>query len=392
MGSSVSDKGAVNQAEVVSQKKKGGCAGHCKKFWWAYLIGFIVIAVLVVVLIIFVAVPKIAQKKMDHAELTIDGITISNPEPEKYHMAVNSTIRTSGGIHAEIDPFEGIMYLTDVEPREVFATLNFPETSSVKELGVNVSQSIDVKDLAAFTRFNTWLLANETLSMTIEGKTKVHVKGLSKGYGVTFKKTVELKGINGFHGLEVTDAHVNITATTNNFKGTVDVPNASILTIEIGNATFRNFLDGKEIGTVYMDDLTLYPGINNVTIRADVDQAPVLTAITKKPACETGDVPLAMRGKDVVHSGKRLAYFADALAQLEQKVDIPLGAAFAELGMNLGCLGEKKDDDDEETDAPADEESTEEEPSEETPAAGDAPPSDTPADTPEGGAEPAPAK
>lgn len=40
-------------------------------------------------------------------------------------------------------------------------------------------------------------------------------------------------GLNGFHGLEVTSANVNIIETEDNFNGTVDIPNASILTIEI---------------------------------------------------------------------------------------------------------------------------------------------------------------
>jgi len=364
----MSDKDVVRQTEHAAAPKKRGCAGHCKKFWWAYLIAFVIIAVLIVVLIIFVAVPKIAQKKMDEAELSIDSIIISDVKPDTYHMAVNSTIRTGGGIHAEIDPFEGVMFLADLEPREVFATVNFPATSSVKELGVNVSQSVDIKDVDAFTRFNTWLLANETLRLGIEGRTKVHVKGLSKGYGVTFSKVVELKGINGFHGLKVTDAHINITATENNFRGLVDIPNASVLTIEIGNATFTNILDGEDIGTVYMEDLTLYPGINNVSIRADVHQTPVLKSIVAPPGCTDGIIPFEMVGKNVIHSGERLAYFADALAQLRQKVDIPLKEAFEENGIEVVCPSDEEEEDTGSDEAEAEDEE-EEEPAEAAPAA-----------------------
>lgn len=40
-------------------------------------------------------------------------------------------------------------------------------------------------------------------------------------------------GLNGFHGLEVTSANIDVIKTENNFNGTVDIPNASILTIEI---------------------------------------------------------------------------------------------------------------------------------------------------------------
>lgn len=40
-------------------------------------------------------------------------------------------------------------------------------------------------------------------------------------------------GLNGFDGLEVTSAHINVAETKNNFNGTVDIPNASVLTIDI---------------------------------------------------------------------------------------------------------------------------------------------------------------
>jgi hypothetical protein len=188
------DKDIITQHEHAAPAKKRGCANHCKRFWWAYLLSFIAIAVLVVCLVIFVGVPKIAQGKLDDAELTIDSIIISETEPNTYNMAVNSTIRTDGKTHATISPFTGVMYLEDFEPHTPFASVDFPETSSAKEQFVNVSQAVEITNMEAFTTFNTWLLANETLRLTIEGDTSVKVKGISKKFGVTFKKTVELKG------------------------------------------------------------------------------------------------------------------------------------------------------------------------------------------------------
>lgn len=44
---------------------------------------------------------------------------------------------------------------------------------------------------------------------------------------------VSVLGLNGFHGLEVTSANLDLVKTEGNFNGTVDIPNASILTIEI---------------------------------------------------------------------------------------------------------------------------------------------------------------
>ncbi|SPN96769.1 uncharacterized protein DNG_00289 [Cephalotrichum gorgonifer] len=333
----MSDKDVAQQHQENAPQKKRGCAAHCKRFWWAYLILAVVVIVLVVVLVLFVGVPKIAQKKINEAKLNIDGIIVSETEPNKYRMSVNSSITTDGSVHADIDGFVGNMYLEDLEPHTPFAALNFPATTSQKFTEVNVSQIVDVANMDAFTTFNTWLLANESLKLTIEGDTHVRVKGLSKKYGVTFKKTIELKGLNGFKGLEVTEPHVDLVALTNNFQALVKVPNASILTIEIGNATFVNKYDGEDIGTVYMDNLVLYPGINDVPMHADIKQEPVLVAITTKPHCTDGIVPFDLSGKDVKKDGETLSYYANALSQLELNVPIKLGDAFAEAGLEVSC-------------------------------------------------------
>lgn len=101
-----------------------------------------------------------------------------------------------------------------------------------------------------------------------------------------------------------------------------------------------------------MDDLVLYPGINNVTMRADVEQSPILTAVTTEPHCKDGVIPFELRGKDVEKHGERLDYFADALASLETKVDIGLKDAFARAGLEVGCdtgSSSSDDNDDEES-------------------------------------------
>lgn len=143
---------------------------------------------------IFVGVPNIAQKKIDEAELTIDSIVASNTRADNFTMSVNSTIRIASATSATIDAFEGIMYLTDFDPVTPFAKLQFPQTTGDSLQVVNLTQFTPIEDRVAFTRFNTWLLMNDSIHVTVEGDTKVQVSGLNRKYGVTFKKTVELIG------------------------------------------------------------------------------------------------------------------------------------------------------------------------------------------------------
>ena len=143
---------------------------------------------------LLVGIPKIAQSKLDDAELIVNRITVTNAQTKSLTMAIDSEIRTDGSVHATIEGFPGVMYLEDDPEQKPFAKIDFPETTSEKQQTVKVSQDLSIDDAAALTKFNTYLLANETLRVTVFGETKVHVKGISRSYGVTFKKTITMPG------------------------------------------------------------------------------------------------------------------------------------------------------------------------------------------------------
>lgn len=340
----MTDKGSVSPVEQpvrVKEKKNKTCMRHCKKFWWAYLCLFIVIVVLAVCLILLVAIPKIAQKKLDHSELQVDGISVTNTRSETYLMGINSTIRSSGGVSAKIAPFRAEMYLEDLEPHTPFVLLDFPETTSAELQTVNVTDKrIEIPNMEAFTTFNTMLLGQESVRVTIKGDTTVRVSGVARNYGVTFKKTITLTGLNHFAGLEVTHAEVSTEPdeNDNNFHGFVTIPNPSVLTIEIGNATFDTFLNGSNVGTTYMDNLILSPGNNNASLRASISQGPVLLALMEEPYCQDGIIDFELSGNGVTNEGDKLSYFADALSADNLTVPINIGESVArDLGVTLGC-------------------------------------------------------
>lgn len=317
---------------------------HCAKWWWAHLLVFIAIVVLVVCLIIFVAVPRIAQQRVDGADLTIQGIILSQAQSENFTMAINSTLRADDSIHAVIDPFEGVMYLEDWEPQTPFARLQFPQTTSASQSAVNLTQFIDILDMNAFTVFNTWVLVNETLRVSVEGDTHLKVNGISRKYPVHFKKVVELKGLNNFDGTTVPESRVQLTPDENgdNFFGTVAIPNVSLLTFDIGNTTFINYLQGQDIGRVFVDNMVVRPGINNFTMHANISQTPILQVIQQRPFCEDGVLPMQLRGENVINNGQYLSYYKDSLASTNQSVDIDVGADLEELGLTITCSNTKR--------------------------------------------------
>lgn len=105
-----------------------------------------------------------------------------------------------------------------------------------------------------------------------------------------------------------------------------------------GNASFTSFLLGQEVGTTYMDNMILRPGLNNFSIAANISQGAVLNALQEKPYCQNGGVlPFQLTGKSVVNHGQELSYYAQALAAANQSVTLPIGADLKQDNITLSC-------------------------------------------------------
>lgn len=178
--------------------------------------------------------PRIGQDKVNDAKLEIQGVNILDATSNSFIMEINSTIKTDGTVHADIAAFEGEMYLADLEPHTAFATLQFPETNANKHQMVNISQEVQVKDMDAFTTFNTWFVSNDTLRITISGKTTFKPAGLDRKYDVNFKKTVTVNGLKRFDGTKVNGGKIDTDQDVEfNFNGTATIPNQSLFTLDI---------------------------------------------------------------------------------------------------------------------------------------------------------------
>ncbi|ROW00378.1 hypothetical protein VMCG_07266 [Cytospora schulzeri] len=313
---------------------------HCARWWWVHLLIFVCIVVLVVCLVIFVGIPRIAQSRINGAKLTIQGISLSQTQADNFTMSINSTIKTDSPTDAVIDAFDGVMYLEDWEPQTPFARLSFPQTTGASLTTVNLTQFTEVLDHHAFDVFNTWFLVNETLNVSVEGDTHVRVSGISKKFPVNFKKTVNMPGMNNLNGTTVPESRISLTADAqgDNFFGTVTIVNPSYVAIEIGNASFINYMANEEdVGVVYIDNMNLLPGVNNFSMRANISQTPVLNLIQEKPYCESGVLPFELQGLTVTNHGQYLSYTTMALASTNQTVDIDVGADLSALGLDIKC-------------------------------------------------------
>lgn len=93
----------------------------------------------------------------------------------------------------------------------------------------------------------------------------------------------------------------------------------------------------ENVGTIFIDNLTITPGNHSYPLRGIVSQTPVLQQIQQRPYCETGNIPFLLQGLNVTNHGQYLSYFAESLASTNQSVTIPIMADLQALGLTINC-------------------------------------------------------
>ena len=119
-----------------------------------------------------------------------------------------------------------------------------------------------------------------------------------------------------------------------NLKGTVFIPNPSVITVEMGNVTMDLSVDGKPLGQSFIQDLTLKPGDNYLSMMSNVNQSYALNLYTKKYT--DGILPLEIVGNSSVINGEHLDYFEAAIKSNVIKLDLNVKPIFASLGLGGG--------------------------------------------------------
>ena len=108
------------------------------------------------------------------------------------------------------------------------------------------------------------------------------------------------------------------------------------MSLELGNVTYDVSVDGQNIGQSTINNLYLVPGNNTVPLRSTTNQTAVIDLITTK--YKDGILPLDIIGNSSVYNGQHLPYFEAAIRQNPQRINLNLGPALGQIGLNLSTL------------------------------------------------------
>lgn len=297
------------------------------------MIFFVCSTLIIVLCLIYVAFPHISQNGIDDSTLEIQSLTLSDPTPESFHLEQTSIVGNDNNYHPRLDAFN-VSLSVDGPEIKPYAYVELPAIHATTKATSYVNQTVKITDLDAFMSYNNITLNNEEVKVAIRGRTALHEMKFPTTT-VNYNKIVTLKGLNNFHGFNVTSFEIKLAAEPDgtNMIGTVSIPNLSVMTLTFGNVTFNNYVQGDFIGTSLLNDLVLRPGNNTIPMRSIVNQTLVIEKIVSD--FKDGLLPIDIVGNSSVYNGKHLPYFEKALQSSEQHITLNVGEKLAALGLKI---------------------------------------------------------
>jgi hypothetical protein len=155
----------------------------------------IIILVLVIVLpIIFVAIPHKAQKDLNASTLEVTSQEVTSPNADGVHVKIVSKARSGSSFHPTIEGFQAGLHL---DGKGNFLVVDVPEVKAEAETDIVIEQDVKFASLDAFKEYNKVVMGSESFDVYMTGKTKIHQSGL-QAIPVDYNKKVTMKGKSGF--------------------------------------------------------------------------------------------------------------------------------------------------------------------------------------------------
>jgi hypothetical protein len=215
-----------------------------------------------------------------------------------------------------------------------FVTLQMSEQYIHHETNITVpDQVVQVTDHTQLIAWFNEYFDKETTELRVKAESlNAHLGALH--YTVGLDKTIQVQGLNYLKGFGVQDMQFTIppeTSSGHNMKGHLNIPNAGVLTLGLGNVTFNVMAGDIKLGLVHIYDLDLKPGNNTPPFEGDFyfDQlVPNLVAFLdiQRVALADGMIEFNATGNSTINNSQHIKYVESVLNQKHIPFRIPATA------------------------------------------------------------------
>ncbi|KAF4340279.1 hypothetical protein FBEOM_5790 [Fusarium beomiforme] len=237
---------------------------HVWRFKWWYLLAIAILLAILLPLLFTVIIPAIVQDILNDQKLPIYGGALQVMSPSEVNMSIDTQLKTP--IAATLKPTDLFLYSKETKPISSFFKLEFPEVHIHSHTNVSVTnQTLKVTNETELTKWFNVFFDKPDAELSLHGKPEIKLGSLS--YHRSLKKTVDIPSLNYLDGfaLKSLDFDLNENRTSKyNMKGMLNIPNAGVLRLGLGNLTFNVMSGDINLGLINLWDLQLWPGNNSV--------------------------------------------------------------------------------------------------------------------------------
>ncbi|KAI1823915.1 hypothetical protein F4861DRAFT_508234 [Xylaria intraflava] len=310
---------------------------HVSRYRFIYGISCIVLLAIFLLLLFLKIIPAIAQLIADQTPLPIYNGEIEAISSDELTISLKTSLTVPSGLSIRLSPLQLHLYNKNTSQQTPF--LEIPIAGQQIQGKTNISITDETVRVANLPELNKWLR-----TLFLQTTTQLSVKGTTNAYlgvlknPITLDKTIEIPGLRGLAGASITSATLLLPPAADgaNIAGRLVLPNASGLSLALGNNSLDVWAGDVLVAGVELTDVRLSPGNNTLPFRGRVfadailrDFAAVLAS--QADALAGGKIALFASGNGSSVSGARVAYVDDLLRSVRVLVEVPVVGVLAGL-------------------------------------------------------------
>ncbi|KAI0455643.1 hypothetical protein F5B21DRAFT_471098 [Xylaria acuta] len=315
-------------AAAVPLTKRQKVKRHCGRFKWWYLGVGLIILIILLPLTFTKIIPAITQDIVDNQKLPIIGGTFQALSPTELSVTLETQLDTP--LAADLDPTTLFVYNKDTPDYSPFINVTLPKLHVNHKTPVVVTnQTVKVTNETELIKWFDQVFDLPKVELSVKGKTTVHLGALKMTANIG--KTIEAGALNHLEGFGITSLRLIYPPLEDgtNIKGTLNLPNAGVLTLGLGNLTLDLYSGDIKLGFVDIYEVVLPPGNNTRNYEGQLylkELVPNLGAIldSQSTPLADGNIELRARGNATMVNGVHIGYVEQVLNNKTLVATVPV--------------------------------------------------------------------
>lgn len=331
-------------APGVPLTKKQKVKRHCGRFRWWYLGAGLILLIILLPLLFTEIIPAITQAIVDSQELPIIGGTFQALTPTSLSVTLETQLDTP--LPADLDPTTLYVYNKDTPDYSPFLNITLPKLHVNHKTPVMVlNQTVSVTNETELVKWLNQVFDLSKVNLSVKGKSRVHLGALKMTANIA--KTIEAGALNYLEGFGITSLRLIFPPKEDghNIKGSLNLPNAGVLTLGLGNLTLDLYSGDINLGFVNLYDVVLPPGNNSVSFDGQLylkELVPNLGAIldSQSGPLADGNIELRATGNATMVNGVHIGYVEKVLNNKKLVATVPVIKLVSDVISSFSASGE----------------------------------------------------